>query len=106
MQSDGISAGQVVAVAECSSHAVLDAVVGGFKESERIVSDALDAHGGIDTLLPNDRGLCDLARWHRLRDQGTHLLWRIERRIKASQPGSITFDRGPGRLSSCPRRSG
>ncbi|WP_331751263.1 IS4 family transposase [Streptomyces globisporus] len=70
----------VVAVAECSSHAVLDAVDGGFKESERIVSDALDADGGTGTLLLAGRGLWGLARWHRLRGQGTHLLWRIERR--------------------------
>ncbi|MGP3637996.1 hypothetical protein ACTU45_32525, partial [Streptomyces sp. 24-1644] len=65
---------------ECSSHAVLDAAIGGFKDSERIVSDALDAHVGTGTLLLADRGLWGLARWHRLRDQGTHLLWRIERR--------------------------
>ncbi len=70
----------MVAVAECSSHAVLDAVIGGFKESERIVSDALDAHVGRGTLLLAVRGLWGLARWHRLLDQGTHLLWLIERR--------------------------
>ncbi|MFH7340729.1 IS4 family transposase [Streptomyces sp. KHY 26] len=79
-QPDGYPQARVVAVAECSSHAVLDAVVGGFKESERIVSHALDARGGTGTLLLADRGLWGLARWHRLRDQGTHLLWRIERR--------------------------
>ncbi|AXE75838.1 transposase domain-containing protein [Streptomyces atratus] len=75
----GYPKARVVAVAECSSHAVLDAVVGGFKDSERIVSDALGAHVGTGTLLLADRGLWGLARWHRLRDQGTHLLWRIER---------------------------
>ncbi|MET8031147.1 IS4 family transposase [Streptomyces avermitilis] len=76
----GYPQARVVAVAECSSHAVLDAVIGGFKESERIVSDALDAHVGSGTLLLADRGLWGLARWHRLREQGAHLLWRIERR--------------------------
>ncbi|MEV7003995.1 IS4 family transposase [Streptomyces sp. NPDC093982] len=76
----GYPQARVVAVAECSSHAVLDAAIGGFKDSERIVSDALDAHVGAGTLLLADRGLWGLARWHRLRDQGTHLLWRIERR--------------------------
>ncbi|MFZ4250447.1 IS4 family transposase [Streptomyces griseoincarnatus] len=76
----GYPQARVVAVAECSSHAVLDAVIGGFKESERIVSDALHAHVGSGTLLLADRGLWGLARWHRLRNQGTHLLWRIERR--------------------------
>ncbi|MFJ7787048.1 IS4 family transposase [Streptomyces albidoflavus] len=75
----GYPQARVVAVAECSSHAVLDAAIGGFKESERIVSDSLDAHVGRGTLLLADRGLWGLARWHRLRDQGTHLLWRIER---------------------------
>ncbi|MCZ4611798.1 hypothetical protein O3S80_50255 [Streptomyces sp. Lzd4kr] len=79
---------RVVAVAECSSHAGLDAVVGGFK-SERIVSEALDAHVGSGTLSLADRGLWGLARWHRLRDQGTHLLWRIEPEL----PGSPAFMR-------------
>lgn len=76
----GYPQARVVAVAECSSHAVLDAAIGGFKDCERIVSDALDAHVGPGTLLLADRGLRGLARWHRLRDQGAHLLWRIERR--------------------------
>ncbi|MFF1649886.1 IS4 family transposase [Streptomyces sp. NPDC058240] len=67
-------------MAECSSHAVLDAAIGGFKDSERIVSDALEAHVGTGTLLLADRGLWGLVRWHRLRDHGTHLLWRVERR--------------------------
>ncbi|MFI9825854.1 hypothetical protein ACIHFC_36590 [Streptomyces sp. NPDC052013] len=80
---------RVVAVAECSSPAVLDAVIGGFKKSERIVSDALDAHVGSRTLLLADRGLWGLARWHRLR--GTHLLWRIERR-KAQRIQDVLSD--------------
>ncbi|MFF4214126.1 IS4 family transposase [Streptomyces sp. NPDC001796] len=71
---------QVVAVTECSSHAVLDAVIGGWKDSERIVSDELEAHIGAGTLVLADRGLWGLARWHRFRDRGAHLLWRIERR--------------------------
>lgn len=76
----GCPQARVVAVAECSSHAVLDAAISGFKDSERIVSDALDARAGTGTLLLADWGLRGLARRHRLRDQGTHLLWRIERR--------------------------
>lgn len=31
-------------------------------------------------MLLADSGLWDLARWHRLRDQGAHLLWRAEQR--------------------------
>ncbi|MFD9330403.1 transposase domain-containing protein [Streptomyces sp. NPDC060065] len=63
----GYPQARVVAVAECSSHAVLDAAIGGFKDSERIVSDALDAHTRTGTLLLADRGLWGLARWYRLR---------------------------------------
>ncbi|WP_016828485.1 hypothetical protein [Streptomyces viridosporus] len=44
----------------------------GSRYPARIVSDALDAHVGSGTLLLADRGLWGLARWHRLRDQGTH----------------------------------
>lgn len=76
----GYPQARVVAVAECSSHAVLDAVVGGWKDSERIVSDELEAHIGVGTLVLADRGLWGLARWHRFCDRGAHLVWRIERR--------------------------
>ncbi|MEU2765069.1 IS4 family transposase [Streptomyces sp. NPDC007094] len=77
----GCPMARVVAVAECSSHAVLDAVVGGWKDSERIVSDELERHVGTGTLLLADRGFWGLARWHRLRERGAHLLWRTERRM-------------------------
>ncbi|MFE2945347.1 IS4 family transposase [Streptomyces sp. NPDC059255] len=76
----GYPMARVVAVAECSSHTVLDAVIGGWKDSERIVSDELDRHAGEGTLLLADRGLWGLARWHRLRERGAHLLWRTEQR--------------------------
>ncbi|MFI1169263.1 hypothetical protein ACH4UM_38310 [Streptomyces sp. NPDC020801] len=71
-----------VAVTECSSHAVLDAVVGGWKDSERIVSGELEVPIGAGTLVrPSaDYGAWGLARWHRFRDRGAHLVWRIERR--------------------------
>ncbi|MFC8246229.1 hypothetical protein [Streptomyces chartreusis] len=76
---------------------MLDSVIGGFKQSERTVSDALDAHVGSGTLLLADRGLWGLARWHRLRDQGTHMPWRIERR-KARRLQDVLSDgpTGPG----------
>ncbi|WP_234327979.1 IS4 family transposase [Streptomyces sp. NRRL F-2664] len=76
----GYPTARVVAFAECSSHTVLDAVIGGWKDSERIVSDELDRHAGEGTLLLADRGLRGLARWHRLRDRGAHLLWRTGQR--------------------------
>ncbi|MFD4552191.1 IS4 family transposase [Streptomyces sp. NPDC058466] len=44
------------------------------------MSDELEAHIGAGTLVLADRGLWGLARWHRFRDRGAHLLWRIERR--------------------------
>ncbi|MEU8837393.1 IS4 family transposase, partial [Streptomyces sp900116325] len=77
----GYPMARMVAVAECSSHAVLDAVIGGWKGSERIVSDELERHVGGGTLLLADRGFWGLARWHRIRDRGAHLLWRTDRRI-------------------------
>ncbi|MEU3601905.1 IS4 family transposase [Streptomyces sp. NPDC006798] len=87
----GYPMARVVAVAECSTHMVLDAVTGGWKDSERIVSDELDRHAGKGTLLLADRGLWGLARWHRLRGQGAHLLWRTERR-KARRVQDVLAD--------------
>ncbi|MGW2370644.1 transposase [Streptomyces sp. NPDC001667] len=88
----GYPMARVLALAECSSHTVLDAAVGGWKDSERIVSDELHRHAGEGTLLLADRGLWGLARWHRLRDQGAHLLWRTER-LKARRVEDVLPDR-------------
>lgn len=87
----GYPMARVVAVAECSSHTVLDAVIGGWKDSERIVADELDRQVGEGTLVLADRGLWELARWHRLRDRGAHLLWRTERR-KARRVQDVLAD--------------
>jgi hypothetical protein len=38
-------------MAECSSYSVLDAIIGGFRESERTVSDALEDYAVQGTLL-------------------------------------------------------
>ncbi|WP_412075636.1 transposase [Streptomyces xanthophaeus] len=46
---------------------------------------------GEGTLLLADRGLWGLARWHRLRDRGAHLLWRTEQR-KARRVQDVLAD--------------
>ncbi|MFE4257077.1 hypothetical protein ACFRU3_48310 [Streptomyces sp. NPDC056910] len=105
-------------------------MIGGFKESERIVSDALDAHVGKGTLLLADRGLWGLARWHRLRKaliccgassgrkarrvqdvppDGSYLA-RIEankhrlRRARHQLPRRAPVDRAVGRVAAGTRR--
>lgn len=88
----GYPMARVVAVAECSSHAVLDAAIGGWKDSERIAADDIDRHAGEGALLLADRGLWSLARWHRLRDQGAHLLWSIGQR-KACRVWDVLAER-------------
>lgn len=98
----GYPQARVVAVAECSSHAVLDAAIGGFKDSERIVSDALDARVGAGTLLLADRGLWGLARWHRLtaeRTSFTRALHVVRRSVispSGFSPSAIKRDRRLG----------
>ncbi|MFE9651100.1 IS4 family transposase [Streptomyces sp. NPDC006365] len=89
----GYPQARVVTVADCSTHAVLDAVIGGVEDSERVVSDELEARIGTGTLVLADRGLWGLARWHRLRGHGAHLLFRIERR-KARRVEEVLPDGG------------
>lgn len=68
---------RVVAVAECATHAIFAARVGGCRDSETALAEQL-----LDTLTPQmlllaDRGFFSYALWRKISDSGVDLLWRV-----------------------------
>jgi hypothetical protein len=84
---------RLVAVAECGTHAVLDAAIGGCGTSEREL-----VHNLIDRLDPGmlllaDRGIYGFDMWTRAAATGADLLWRVNsalspRHLEALEDGS------------------
>jgi hypothetical protein len=77
---------RVVAVAECGSHAIIDAEVGPYTTAETALAGPL-----LDRLQPGmvalvDRGLAGFALWRRAAATGADLLWRFRNGPTALQP--------------------
>lgn len=73
---------RVVAVAECGSHAVIDAVAGPCSVSESAAAGQL-----LDRLQPGmlclaDRGFYGFAAWQRAANTGADLCWRVSANLK------------------------
>ncbi|WP_417562082.1 IS4 family transposase [Microbacterium sp.] len=73
---------RVVAVAECGSHAIIDATVGAYTVSENAAAGEL-----LDRLRPGmlclaDRGFYSHAAWTRAAATGADLCWRVRSSLK------------------------
>jgi hypothetical protein len=73
---------RLVAVAECGTHAMFDAVVGSYTTGENTLAREL-----IDRLEPGmlvlaDRGFCGFPLWKRAVATGADLLWRAKANMK------------------------
>ena len=73
---------RLVAVAECGTHAIFDAVLGAYTTGENTLARAL-----IDRLEPGmlvlaDRGFCGFPLWERAVATGADLLWRVMSNMK------------------------
>ena len=73
---------RVVALAECGTHAIFEAVIGPYTSSERAVSAEL-----LDRLAPGmlclaDRGFYSFTAWQRAAATGADLLWRINDNLR------------------------
>ena len=73
---------RVVALAECGTHVIFDAVVGGYTTAENTL-----ARGLVDRLEPGmlllaDRGFCGFPLWARAAATGADLLWRAMSNMK------------------------
>jgi len=102
---------RLVALAECGTHALFDARIGGCATSEIELAREL-----LDRLEPGmlalaDRGFYGFNLWKRAADTGADLLWRVNatlqpREVDTLPDGSwlaeITPSSGPGRRSVAP----
>ena len=69
---------RVVGLAECATHAIVDAVVGKYSESEqRLAAPLMDALAP-DMLLLADRGFFSFSLWEKALATGADLLWRTK----------------------------
>lgn len=73
---------RVVAVAECGSHAILDAVAGPCGVSEIELSRELVGRLGPGVLLLADRNFYGFRMWQQAIGTGADLLWRVGKNLK------------------------
>jgi hypothetical protein len=69
---------RVVAVAECATHAILDAVTGPYTTSEVAQSSELVGRLSPGMLVLADRGFYGFPLWHKAAATGADLLWRVK----------------------------
>jgi len=73
---------RVVAVAECGTHAFVDAEVGAIGIGEKTLAGPLLDRLGEDWLLTADRGFYSFDAWGRARASGAELLWRAPTQLR------------------------
>jgi len=73
---------RVVAVAECGTHAILDAEVGAFSTGEKTLAMPLLGRLGADWLLTADRNFYSFPAWSIAADTGAALCWRAPGTLK------------------------
>lgn len=83
---------RVVALAECGTHAIVDAVIGGAKDAEVTLSAELFSSLDPNELLLADRGFYGYELWKTAASTGAALLWRMK--SSAILPCLETFDDG------------
>ena len=69
---------RLVALAECGTHAMFDAVVGAHTSSEVALADELIGRLEPGMLLLADRGFYSFGLWRRAIGTGADLLWRVK----------------------------
>jgi hypothetical protein len=73
---------RVVALAECGTHAMFDAVVGPYTTAENALAGDLIDRLEPGMLLLADRGFCGFPLWQRAITTGADLLWRAKPTMK------------------------
>jgi len=80
---------RLVALAECATHAVFAAAIGGCRDSEVTLVEQLLAQLSPEILLLADRGFFSYALWRKLSDTGADLLWRVGTGYRAPAPTHV-----------------
>lgn len=73
---------RVVALAECGTHAIFEAVIGPYSTSENALSTELFTRLRPGMLCLADRGFYGFAAWRNASATGADLLWRVKDNLK------------------------
>ncbi|MHA6761830.1 IS4 family transposase [Streptacidiphilus sp. PAMC 29251] len=76
---------KVMAMVECGSRAVVDAVVGGYRDAEAELALDLVESAGPGTLVLGDRNFMGTRLWSAFREGGAQLLWRLKKNVARSE---------------------
>lgn len=69
---------RLVGLAECGTHAIVDAVLGRYNDSEQTLAPAVFASLGPGMLMLADRGFFSYTLWKAAQATGVDLLWRTK----------------------------
>jgi hypothetical protein len=73
---------RVVALAECGTHAIFDAVVGPYSTSENVAAKELLGRLSRGMCCLADRGFYSFEAWQAARATGADLLWRVQGNLR------------------------
>lgn len=93
----GYPQARVLALVECGTHALIDAVIGGYRDSEAELAPGLAAATGAGTLVLADRGMIGVRLWCAFAGTGAELLWRLPRHIARTPVAQL----GDGSYLAC-----
>jgi hypothetical protein len=83
---------RVVALAECGTHAIFDAVVGAYTSSEVALADELIGRLEPGMLLLADRGFYSFGLWAKAIGTGADLLWRVKAGLRPEHVQTLVDD--------------
>ena len=83
---------RVVALAECGTHAILDATVGPYTSSEVALAEQLLGRLKPGVLLLADRGFTCYALWRKATSSGADLLWRAKTNLRPEHVQTLADD--------------
>lgn len=83
---------RVVAMAECGTHAIFDAVVGAYTSSEVALADELIGRLEPGMLLLADRGFYSFGLWRKAIGTGADLLWRVKTGLRPEHVETLEDD--------------
>ena len=69
---------QCAALVECTTHAILAAEIGAYRDAEWDLCESLLPHLNSGMLCLADRGFSGTVQWQKARATGAHLLWRAK----------------------------
>ncbi|TAM91979.1 MAG: IS4 family transposase [Jatrophihabitans sp.] len=83
---------RLVALAECGTHAIFDAVIGPYTASELALADELIGRLESGMLLLADRNFTSYALWRKAIATGADLLWRAKTGLRPEHVQTLTDD--------------